>query len=311
MVDTRKLMVRVEREIPYSKITMREKIRLAEQTEREDLLEAVAMDKSLKVRLALIDRVREIPDRILGEYLLKDDNEDIREKARKRIISEKLSSNYYGKDGINIVLLFLCKFFNPEFVLNLNSYGNKRRAMSAIYLYFMKYGCRSERTNSKLQIFHKIFNQKEHNSRNTNLWHILTGDQKKDEPWETDLWKILEKLANYRYVPEQINVVLGRNLLSSEVISNINILKLWCKQTVCEPENDDLSKQWVNILAKTLYNLGEPLMENNSRTLAKCRLILEGGVSTELANAAEEALKEIFDTSAEKTYYTKTLITAE
>ena len=84
MLDTSKLMVTVERTIPYSKMTIGEKVVMANQTEREDLLEAVALDKSLKVRRALIDRVREIPDRILGEYLLKDEDEYIREEAKKR-----------------------------------------------------------------------------------------------------------------------------------------------------------------------------------------------------------------------------------
>ena len=304
MVDTSKLMVRVEREIPYSRITMREKIRLAEQTEREDLLEAVATDKSLKVRRALVDRVRDIPDSILGEYLLKDEDEFIRNKAREWIIDKKLTSSYYGEDGINVILSFLCKFFSPEFVLSLNSYGNKRKAMSVIYLYYMKYGCQSKLNNSKLLIFYNAFNRNSLYSRNEDVIYMITKELKQDEPWESGLYGVLKKLANYRYVPEQLDVVLARNLLSDECIANIEELKAWQKQTIPELASEELANNWINILAKTLYNLGNPCIEKNDRILAKCKLILNGQ-GTEPTNEAEEALEEFYKTSAEPTFYTK------
>lgn len=304
MVDTNKLMVRVERDIPYSKITIREKIRLAEQTERKDLLEAVATDKSIKVRRALIDRVRDIPDSILGEYLLKDEDEYVRNKAREWILDKKLTSSYYGANGINVVLSFLCKFFSPEFVLTLNLNGNKRKAISAIYLYYMKYGCQSKINNSKLLIFYNTFNRNSLYSRTEDVIHVLTKELRQDEPWESGLYGVLEKLANYRYVPEQLDVVLARNLLSDECIANIEELKAWQKQTVPELASEELSNNWINVLAKTLYNLGSPTIENNDRIVAKCKLILNGQ-GTEPTNEAEEALEEFYKTSAEPTFYTK------
>ena len=301
MVDTSKLMVRVERSIPYSKMTIKEKIVMAEQTEREDLLEAVATDKSLKVRRVLIDRVREIPDKILAEYLFRDNDEYIREKARNRIITEKLSSGYYGENGINYVLSFICNYFGAEFVLTLESYESRRKALSALYLYYMKYGVYSKISNSKLQIFHKIFNSEAPWLRKPDsLIHLLNGELKTDEPWETDLWIILGKLSNYKYVPEQIEIILKKNLLSDEVISNINELVTWQNQTNPESENVD----WTSVLAKTLFNLGDPSIEGNDRVVAKCRLILNG-LGTELTNEAEEALQKMYEKSAECTYFTK------
>lgn len=301
MSDINKLMVTVTRAIPYYKMTIREKVEMAQQTEREDLLEAVATDKSIKVRRALIDRAREIPDRILGEYLLCDADEYIREEAHKRIIAEKLTSNYYGKDGINFVLYFICKFFGTEFALTLESYENKRKALSALYLYYMKYGCYSRISNSKLKIFYRPFNSDAPCFRKPDsLIHILKGELKSDEPWEIELWGVLEKLSNYKYVPEQIEVVLAKKLIPDEVISNINELLVWLEQTNPNFENTD----WINVLAKTLYNLGSPLLEGNDRVVAKCRLILNG-LDTELTNEAEEALKEMYSASDEYTYYTQ------
>lgn len=301
MVDTSKLMVSVERSIPYSKMTVKEKIVMAQQTEREDLLEAIVTDKSLKVRRALIERVREIPDKILGDYLLNDEDEYIREEARKRIISEKLSSGYYGENGINYILSFICKFFGIEFVLTLDSYESRRKALSALYLYFVKYGCYSKVSNSKLQIFHVLFNREAPCFRKPDsLKHLLDGELKTDEPWETDLWIILERLSNYRYVPEQIEVVMAKNLLSDEMISNINELIAWQEQTNSRFENVD----WISVLAKTLYNLGSPFLRGNERVVAKCRLILNG-LGTELTNEAEEALQKMYEKSAECTYFTK------
>lgn len=308
MVDTNKLMVTVQRSIPYSKMTINEKINIATQTEREDLLEAVATDKSPRVRRALIDRVREIPDRILGEYLLNSEDEYIRNESRNRIITEKLSSDYYGEDGINIVFTFLCKFFSPEFVFTLDSYESKRRALSALYLYYMKYGCRSKYSNSKLKIFYYIFNRESNYFRSAYSVYLLTGEYKKDEPWNTELWEVLNKLANYKYVPEQIDVVLAKNLLSDEVISNIHELKKWQEQTAMKHENFNLNEQWINILAKTLFQLGDPIFSDNERIVAKCRLIFSGE-TTEVINAAEGALKEEYETSVESTYYTKKLVT--
>lgn len=307
MVDTNKLMVTVERAIPYSKMTIGEKVVMANQTEREDLLEAVATDKSLKVRRALIDRVREIPDRILGEYLLKDEDEYIREEARKRIISEKLSSNYYGENGINVVLEFICKFFGKDFVLTLDSYESKRKALSALYLYYMKYGCRNKYNNNKLQIFHYIFNHKSVYFRNRETLYLLKGECRSDEPWNTELWGVLEKLANYKYMPEQIDVVLAKKLLSDEIIFNIEALREWQENTMPILLSDDLKYTWINILAKTLYNLGDPLLMNNDRVVGKCNLILNGE-GTEVINAAEEALQELYETSVEFTCYTKNMV---
>ena len=307
MLDTSKLMVTVERTIPYSKMTIGEKVVMANQTEREDLLEAVALDKSLKVRRALIDRVREIPDRILGEYLLKDEDEYIREEAKKRIISEKLSSNYYGSDGINVVLEFICKFFGKDFILTLHSYESKRKALSALYLYYMKYGCRNKLNNSKLQIFHYIFNHESVYFRNRETLYLLKGECRSDEPWNTELWCVLEKLANYRYVPEQIDIVLSRHLLSDETVSNIDSLREWQENTMPVCIMDDLKHTWINILAKTLYNLGDPLLINNDRVVGKCKLILNGE-GTEVINSAEEALQKMYETSVEFTCYTKNIV---
>lgn len=303
MVDTSKLLVRVEREIPYSKITMREKIEMAVQTEREDLLEAVATDKSLKVRRVLIDRARKIPDKILGEFLIYDEDKYIREEAAKRIISETLSSNYYGRDGINIVLSFLFKFFGRKFVLELDSYENKRRAISAIYLYYMKYGCYSRTTGSKLLVFHKTFNDKALYAK-TSLFSCFDG-YKDDEPWEVELYGVLEKLAFCKYVPEYVESIIEKKLLSDEAIVNIYMLKTWIEQTIPEEADENLKNNWINILAKTLYNLGDPYLDKNYRVAAKCRLIVNGGVKTELANAADETLAEIYNVTAENTWYTE------
>lgn len=304
MVDTSKLKVRVERLIPYSKMTIKEKIEMAVQTEREDLLEAIATDKVIKIRRALIDRVREIPDMILGEYLLKDEDEYVRNKARERIISEKITSSYYGEDGINVVLSFLCKFFGPEFVMTLDSGESRRRALSAIYLYYMKYGCRSDLTDSKLQIFYCIFNRDTPYSRVEDVIYRIINEIKKDEPWESELYEVLKKLANYRYVPEQLDVALARNLLSDECIANIEELKAWQKQTIPELSSEELANNWINVLAKTLYNLGNPSIESNDRIVAKCKLTLNGQ-GTEPIAEAEKALEEFYKTSAECTYYTK------
>lgn len=306
MVDTTKLMVRVERSIPYSRITMREKFRLAEQTEREDLLEAVATDKSLKVRRALIDRARKIPDKILGEYLIHDEDKYIREEAVKRVISETLSSNYYGRDGINVVLSFLFHFFGRQFVLTLDSNESKRKAVSAIYLYYMKYNCYSETSGSKLPIFYKTFNDKALYAQT--VWIPRIDGYRADEPWEIGLYGVLEKLAFCKYVPEYVEVIMERKLLSDEAIVNIYMLKTWIEQTVPESEEDDLTNSWINILAKTLYNLGDPYLDENYRVAAKSRLILDGGVKTELVNVADETLAEIYNVSAEKTWYTEHLM---
>lgn len=306
MVDTTKLMVRVERSIPYSRITMREKFRLAEQTEREDLLEAVATDKSLKVRRALIDRARKIPDKILGEYLIHDEDKYIREEAVKRVISETLSSNYYGRDGINIVLSFLFHFFGRQFVLTLDSNESKRKALSAIYLYYMKYNCYSETSGSKLPIFYKTFNDKALYAQT--VWIPRIDGYRADEPWEIGLYGVLEKLAFCKYVPEYVDVVMERKLLSDEAIVNIYMLKTWIEQTIPESENVELANTWINILAKTLYNLGDPYLDENYRVAAKCRLILNGGVKTEIVNVADETLAEIYNVSVEKTWYTEILM---
>ena len=117
----------------------------------------------------------------------------------------------------------------------------------------------------------------------------------------------IEKLANYRYVPEQIDIVLSRHLLSDETVSNIDSLREWQENTMPVCIMDDLKHTWINILAKTLYNLGDPLLINNDRVVGKCKLILNGE-GTEVINSAEEALQKMYETSVEFTCYTKNIV---
>lgn len=301
MVDVSKLMVSVERLIPYSKLLQREKIAIASTTDNEELLEAIATDKSRKVKQTLMERSKEIPDNVLGENLLKDDDAYIREMARRRIVDEKLNSIWYKEyGGINKVLIFLCEFFSPSFVMNLGNPQNKKLAIAAIYLYDIKYGFFKNRDGSPVFIFVPPFYS--HTIRTTigmNPFLAKRVAHSKYEPWNGELWKIIDKLSNYRYVPEELDIALKENKLSEEEKANVEILKQWKNLTMPYKTGN----HWVYVLAKTLFNLGEvtAIESEENKKVVRYRITIEE--SFKLIEEAEAVLFEMYKTSACTSYF--------
>lgn len=276
--------VTVKREVPYSELTEKEKINFAIGSNEEALLELIANDASLKVRETLANRAMRISGKILCE-LLQDKNPNIRKTAKARVFNELLYSNLekYTK-SFELLLTFVCEFFGKDFICKLTEFEAKRQALSAIYLYDLKY--------SFLKSQESLFGPRQFNTGNGGYYSLYDDGQ----PNNGTIWKLLGTMAYYQYMPEELEIVLKKKLVSSENVQNI---KEWVRNS--EPSN--LEKPWIDILSKTLFNLGRPYTSIEEKMEEHFKLYMVE--SLEIIEKAEIAISEMYKTSAVITAYTK------
>lgn len=289
--------VTLKREVPYSQLTDKEKINLAYTSNRDELLELLATDESLEVREALLKRSQRIPDRILCEVLINSENEYIRSKAKERLYSETIFNNWHNSMFFfEKLYVFLCEFFGVEFTNELNEFGTKHRrlALSAIYLYELRYSF----FGSQWPLFKIPFAIKKSSYAGWNI--VFCSDIKNDE-----IWEILKRMAYYKYIPEERDAVMEKGLLSDAERGNIHELQNWIKDT--EPQ-EDMKNNWIDILAKTLFNLGSPWNNKAIIDRMNTRITLGETEDLELIEKAEEALKNMYRVTAIETVFTKSLL---
>lgn len=305
MANSKNVTVTVKRVIPYSELTEKEKTDLAYTSLREELLELIATDESLEVRKKLVERAEKIPDRILCDVLLNNDNDEIKEKARKRIYNEKIFNNWHQPmTFFEKLFAFLCEFFDVDFTSKLNALeaDYRRQALSAIYLYELKYSF----FGTQLPLFKVRFaDQRKYDESPRYIgWKFSFGD----EPDNQELWELLKKMAYYKYLPEEREAVLKKGLLSDVEIANIKEMKKWVNSSI-EPR--DPAKKSVNILAKTLFNMGDEHKNKASIDRMNNRIRLAKTDDLETIKAAEKALEGMYEISAFSTSYTKKLYRIE
>lgn len=282
--DLAEYKVTVKREVPYSELTEKEKIHFAIGSNEEALLELIANDASLKVRETLANRAMRIPGKILCE-LLQDKNQNIRKTAKARVFNELIYSNLekYTK-SFELMLTFVCNFFGKDFIGNLTEFETKRQALSAIYLYDLKY--------SFLGQSESLFGARHFNSRNGGYYSLYDDGQ----PNNGTIWKLLGTMVYYQYMPEELENILKKQLIPTENVEN---LQNWIQES--EPSN--LEKPWIDILSKTLFNLGKPYSNIEERKEERFKLCMVEGL--EIVEKAEIAISEMYKTSAVITAYTK------
>lgn len=277
-------IVTVKREVPYSELTEKEKINFATGSNEEALLELIANDKSRNVREALVNRYMRIPAEILCE-LLQDDDATIKKIAKDRIFNELIYSNseIYTK-CFELLLAFLCEFFGKDFICKLNEFENKRHAFSAIYLYDLKYSFWGSRES--------VFGVRCFNSKISSYYYLHDDGQ----PNNGTIWQLLGVMKYYQYMPEELENVLEKKLISSENVQNL-------KEWVTESEPSNFGKTWIDILSKTLFNLGRPYINIEEKKEERFKLCMVE--SLEIIEKAESAISEMYKTSAVITAYTE------
>lgn len=296
MSDSAKIKVSVTREVPYDRLTVTEKVKLAEHTNENELLVALATDKSAKVRKSLLTRrVFSLPNEILGEYLLNDENEEVRNLASYRI--NYLLDNYFGVTfgkRYEKLLVFLCLFFSSDFISTLDTIDGKKKAMAAIYLYDMKYGFRPKKTC----MFEYEFVNKYSRSYLDKYYERL-GAQTSYAPWSIEVWLAVGRVSIYKYFMAEVQTLLQtQNYFSNDEVLDI----VWFKEIA----KSDSSDNWIEILANTLFNTGSlDCGDSLEREYQVLYLKVKSGYSLDDILRAQDDLKYYYKTSCIPTCYNK------
>lgn len=259
MINLNEIMVPVQREVPYTHLTIQEKIEVVKTARDHDLLYALATDKSCKVRQALVVREAPIPVEILGDIALTDYVEYIRLMAVEKLMS-RINLNLRAKKKLSKILCFICTFFYPEFIRALDTIEGKRQALSAVYLYVIKFGY----TFFKDNLFYSDFYNS--SSKPYEPYYEQINAYNEHEPWGWNLWDSLERLAVYQYLPAEMNEVLKSGILTEQEIENINFLKNELGVSNFPAKED----RKIVVLADTLYNLGATALDSKDEVNYLC-----------------------------------------
>lgn len=293
MTNPNEFMVTVKRVIPYSELTEKEKINLAHTSNNEELLELIANDDSFQVRQSLIKRAARLPDEILCEILSNSENDVIRNEARTRIYNEKILNRWQSKiTFLEKFFVFLHTFFDSNFIEQLNEFGtciHRRQALSAIYLYELKYSF----FGVYLPVFKNSFADRFMFEYPYNI------SRHEIEPYNEEIWELLKSMAYYKYVEDERKKVLMKGLFSNDEIKQVQELKDFISAT--KPQK--LGENWINILAKTLYSLGSPFNNIDKNELDKLKNKLYEAENIEVIEQAEKTLANIYKTSTFTTIY--------
>lgn len=287
MTNPEKFIVSVTREVPYSDLTNEEKMYFATVSNNVELLELLANDSSVRVLETLVLRAARIPENILCNALLKNRNEKIRKLAKARICNELIYTNgEISSKYVELLFSFLYEFFDDNFVNSLNEVENKREALSAIYLYEIKYGF----LESEVFLFNK---NGRFNVKGSNGYFSLYED---GQPHNATVWEMLEGISYFKYMPEEQEEILKNNLISTK---NVDAFKAWIEES--NPHN--LDKPWISILSKTLFNLGSPDISIERKKEERFKLCMIEGL--EVIEKAEAAIGAMYETSRVSTVYGK------
>ncbi len=297
MINLANLKAVVFREISYWYLTVEEKCEIARTADSNDLLYALATDKSSEVRCALVNREKAIPNKILGEILLNDIDQEIKLQARRQLLSSINKLEIGHKKMFEKFLTFLSYVFSIKFIETLDTLETRKKAMSAVYLYDMKYGFPLSGCTSFFDE-RLVFNKTE-----MERYYSTIGVYNRYEPWSWMLWDVFETLAVYKYLPDDVNEILQKGLFKNEEVNAIISLK----EELSIPDSPEKENRWVNILANTLYNLG--WIDAASKT-GKDFLINEVALATndsvEDITNAENLLRKVYqDTNKEKQFRIK------
>lgn len=297
MKTSEKLLVSITRQVPYDELTVEEKLELVKHSPNQRLLVALATDDSLEVRRSLLDTKAQVPDMIFGEYLMKDKNKEVSAIATKKL-QDKLSKFNEPVFGTKLkrLLVFLCNFFSTDFISTLDTHEGKKKAMSALYLYEIKYGFTQERS----RIFEYEF-ANNYSRAYVDKYYTLIGAQTSYEPWSLWLWINLGQLANYKYFPKEMEEILNeREYFQDEEIENIVYLKHAIRLDTKYYMN------WINIVASTLFNAGS--LECSSKLEREYQILYlseKSRYGLEDIYAAQRILEGVYSTSHVETCYNK------
>lgn len=293
MANSDKLLVTVTWQVPYDSLIVREKIELAQHTQNLQELIALATDKSFKVKKSLFERRIDIPDVILGKYLINDKNEEIKQIATERLLHKlyKYNEPKLG-NGCSKLLAFLCTFFSKDFIAKLDTVSAKKAAIAAVYLYDIKFGFLT-----KSRVNFDYYYQEQYHRFYHNKYYSAIGVQTDYEPWADWLWWAIERVAIYKYFPEKIEEALknNENFVEGE-IENIAHLK----DAIGAEEKDE---KWIKLLASVIFCTGSPKLDFIEQDVARENLGVKMSILFSKIVEAEKVLKSAYKTSLISTRY--------
>lgn len=291
MANSEKLFITVTRQVPYDRLTVKEKIELAQHTQNSEELVALATDKSLNVRKKLVDRKIGIPDVILGKYLINDKNDEIKQIATDRLLHklDKYNELKLLGNGCAKLLAFLCTFFSKDFIAKLDTVDAKKVAIAAVYLYDIKYGF--------LRGCFDYYYKEEYCRFYPDKYYIAIGVQTNYEPWSDVLWWALEKVAIYDYFPEKLEEALknNENFVDDEIE---NIARL--KDAIRAEEKDE---KWIKLLASVMFCSGNPRLDSIQQDCGRVGLGFKMPISLLKIIEADKVLESAYRMSLISTRY--------